>query len=257
MNHERALLLIHGYLDGELDLVRALEMEEHLESCTVCAQAYRNHLALRSALSENSLYRRAPAGLERRLRTSLHRAQPARPWLSAFALRWLALGAAILVLAVAALVVLRTAPGPAPDNRLADQVLSSHVRSLMVAHLTDVTSSDQHTVKPWFDGKLDFSPEVNNFAGQGFPLTGGRLDYVDDRAVAALVYQRRLHVINVFIWPSTGGDGATQILTRQGYHLIQWNQAGMTYWVASDLNTDELQQFVQLIRHPNTATPAP
>ncbi len=253
MNHERAQLLMHGYLDAELDLVNSLELEEHLRGCDVCSREYRNHLALRSALAENDLYVQAPAGLKRRVQSSIrHNSRSGlRPWPTAQ--RWLVPAAALVILAVVALVLLRSAAGTTPDNPLADQVFSGHLRSLMVAHLTDVTSTDQHTVKPWFDGKLDFSPVVNNFSDQGFPLIGGRLDYIGGRAVAALVYQRRLHLINLFVWPSSGADSPTQIVTRQGYQLIQWNQAGMTDWAVSDLSLDELQQFVELVRHP----PAP
>jgi len=116
-------------------------------------------------------------------------------------------------------------------------------------HLTDVASSDQHTVKPWFKGQLDFSPPVRDLSGEDFALVGGRLDYVGDRPVAALVYQRRKHVINLFIWP-TNSDSATSTAaqTWQGYNLIHWAEDGLNYWAVSDLNAKELQEFVQLIR---------
>jgi anti-sigma factor RsiW len=137
---------------------------------------------------------------------------------------------------------------PVADAPLADQLLSSHVRSQMLgSHRVDVESSDQHTVKPWFEGKLDFSPSVHDLADKGYPLVGGRLDYVDHRPVAVLVYQRRKHLINLFIWPSAAGHEEPQYLARQGYHFIHWIQSNTSYWAVSDLNTDELNEFVMLI----------
>ena len=151
------------------------------------------------------------------------------PW------NWLGLAAA---LAVAVLIVWNLAPGlrrPGAEQFLATQLVASHVRSLMVDHLTDVASSDQHTVKPWFDGKLDFAPSVVNPASDGFPLVGGRLDYLNNRPVAALVYQRRKHFINVFIWPVETGDArATKAIRRQGYQLLHWVDRDLNYWAVSD-----------------------
>jgi anti-sigma factor RsiW len=154
--------------------------------------------------------------------------------------------------AAAAVIVLALVPllrGPSTQEILAQQVLSSHIRSLMPQHLTDVSSSDQHTVKPWFNGRLDFSPPVADFAKEGFPLVGGRLDYVDNRPVAALVYGRRKHFINVFVWPSASKiDAGTKDMTLQGYNLVQWTKSGMTYWVVSDLSKSELDEFVRQVR---------
>jgi anti-sigma factor RsiW len=163
--------------------------------------------------------------------------------------RWIAIAAAVLLAASAAwnIALLRSRTSSA--DLIAQDVLSSHVRSLMGTHLLDVPSSDQHTVKPWFGGKLDFSPDVRDFAAQGFPLIGGRIDYVGGRPAAVLVYQRRKHIINVFTWPSTATDGRPE-LDRNGYHVVHWNISGMSWWAVSDLNLDELRQFENLFRPP-------
>jgi anti-sigma factor RsiW len=132
---------------------------------------------------------------------------------------------------------------------MAEEVVSSHVRSLMASHLVDVSSSDRHVVKPWFAGKLDFSPSVVDLIDHGFPLIGGRLDYLDKRPVAAVVYQRREHVINLFIRPAAhDADAVRTPVTTQGYHLLSWTRAGMTYVAVSDLNTNELLEFVRLVQ---------
>src|SRR6185503_12846278 len=133
------------------------------------------------------------------------------------------------------------------DDLLAQEVVSSHIRSMMLNHLVDVPSSDQHTVKPWFNGKLDFAPDVKDLVDQGFPLVGGRLDYVDNRAVAALVYQRRKHSINLFIWPSSDAAKSTQQFSVNGYNIIHWTNSGSTYWAVSDVNSTDLSEFAKLL----------
>ncbi len=256
MNHERAELLLQGYVDGELDLLNTLELEQHLQNCETCSRDYQNSVALHSALRAPALYHRTPAKLGKSIRAAIRASNKSTP--SPRRLAWLGAGlGAAAILALAVLIWFGLRPTLAPDNSLADQVLSGHVRSMMGTHLTDVASSNQHTVKPWFDGKLDFSPEVQDLAAQGFPLVGGRLDYLDNRLVAALVYKRQLHIINLFIWPSSSTESSMQTLTRQGYNIFQWTQSGMTYWAISDLNQDELRQFVQLIQHPPASTPEP
>ena len=251
--------LIQGYLDGELDLVSALGFEAHLKECGTCAQAYENHKALSRNLKNGPFYYRPSADLQQRIRTALVESDPAAnrrtaspskaAWQRLPRLSWafLSVAACLGVVALISLLFVRWPPRPTPDQLVAQEILSSHVRSLMAGHLTDVPSSDQHTVKPWFDGKLDFAPPVEDLSGQGFPLVGGRLDYLNERPVAALVYQRRKHVINLFIWPSAERLGEKAVM-RQGYNLIHWTRSGMTYWAASDLNDRELGEFVQLIQ---------
>ncbi|MBO0798423.1 MAG: anti-sigma factor, partial [Blastocatellia bacterium] len=225
--------LLHGYLDGELDLAGSLEMEWHLRGCQACMQSYRNYQALHSEIGSGSFYFKSPANLQKRIRAVVAKEGKAdkmlpRFWLSSRS-RWLKPIAALAILALLAvsfmpMLKIRSV-SDFPHSQLAHDVLASHVRSLMADHLTDVSSSDQHTVKPWFNGRLDFSPPVKDLAEQGFPLVGGRLDYLSDRPVAALVYQRRQHYINLFVWPATSnsGDGSGDGLeegtaTRQGYH---------------------------------------
>ncbi|HEX8888029.1 MAG TPA: anti-sigma factor [Pyrinomonadaceae bacterium] len=246
MNCQEAQHLMHGYMDGELDLLSNLHIEEHIGSCHPCALAYQNQQALKDAMSDGSLYFNAPANLQRRVRSLVREADKKRRGQSAWSWRWLAAGASLALFAIIIGVLVLGQSGANNDELLAQEVISSHVRSLMANHLTDVPSSDQHTVKPWFDGKLDYSPTVTDLGAQGFSLVGGRLDYLGNRAVAALVYQRRQHYINLFIWPAMGdASGQNKMAVRQGYNLIHWNRAGMTYWAVSDLNISELQEFAQ------------
>ncbi len=250
MNCDRVQLLLNGYIDGELDLVSSLDIEEHMQSCAACSSRYRQLMSLHTAASNKSLYRSAPPSLEKRIRASLRKASPASPaW---FTFPWVLFTTtalmAVLVLSVAGFLG-RSLFTSQSETSLAQQVQTAHVRSLMANHLMDVTSTDQHTVKPWFDGKLDFSPPVTDLAGQGFPLIGGRLDYLDGRPVAALIYQRNKHYINLFIWPSTDNQTGLQNSTYNGYHLFHWNQSGMTFWAVSDVESAALETFVQLFQN--------
>ena len=244
--------LIHAYVDGELDLARSLEAEQHMEQCEVCAIAYRNQTALRSAFKNSSLYYFAPAALEKRIRASLRREAKSEVGRRAFGWSWLPVGVALGLVLLFALVIWQAVPGlrPSGDEFLAQEVVSNHVRSLQLeSHRTDVISSDQHTVKPWFDGKLDFAPPVKDFSSQGFPLIGGRLEYLNNRAVAALIYQRQKHYINLYIWPAEKSGATSEVATkRQGYNLLHWTSSGMTYWAVSDLNGVELHEFARLVQ---------
>jgi anti-sigma factor RsiW len=208
--------------------------------------------SLSGALSAPSLYYKAPAGLRERLEAG-NQPQPAetRPSVPRNARMRLIFRTAVLsALAAGAAVVLFMVfrDRQLADDRLTAQVVASHIRSLQADHLMDVASTDQHTVKPWFQGKLDFSPQVPDFASKGFALAGGRLDYLADREVAALVYKCRAHVINVFIWPAAGDDTAVRAFSRQGYHIRHWQRGGTNYWAISDVNDRDLDEFARLFQ---------
>jgi anti-sigma factor RsiW len=255
MDCKNAQTLIAGYLDRELDPVRTLEIEDHLHGCAVCSQSYKDHQVLNEGLRTGSVYFKAPADLEKRIQRAVRQAAKAES-----APRWLSWSWAKMAapLAAAMLVLLTLVPffrGSSTEDILTREVVSSHVRSLMANHLADVTSSDQHTVKPWFNGKVDFSPPVVDLTSRGFPLVGGRLDYLDNRPVAALVYQRDKHLINVFVWPSDKTEPAKIArVTRQGYNLFHWSRSGMNFWAVSDLEERQLQEFVQLLQNQSPTT---
>jgi anti-sigma factor RsiW len=214
-----------------------------------------NHedVELAALVKAQAAYHEAPQSLRDRIGVALDRVEPAKAaprthgWTGWR--QWLGLGVVFacgMMLSVA-ITFLYGVPGQ--QDRLAAQVIDGHVRSLMVAHLSDVASSDQHTVKPWFNGKLDFSPPVWDLAAEGFPLVGGRLDYIDERSVAALVYRHQLHTINVFIWPARSNPSlASSAASRQGFNVTSWSDDGMQFWAVSDLNSSDLQRFGQLLR---------
>jgi anti-sigma factor RsiW len=242
-------VLLHGHLDGELDAANAFQVEDHLRACATCASEYQRLQELRAALREDRLRYRAPDALRVRVLEALvpASASPVAPTTARWWQRlWQGQHLGIPAAAFAAgLAVALIVPRSSPD--LEQELVSEHVRSLMADHITDVTTSDRHTVKPWFDGRLDFAPPVVDLASEGFALTGGRLDYVAGRAVAALVYKRREHVINLFIWPAeknrVSAEGA-QSSVSNGYNTLRWSGSGMTFWTVSDLNAVELQEFM-------------
>jgi len=209
---------------------------------------------LREALRRSSLGYAAPASLRNKIQASLDTATATRVpekvsiWHGFQIWRWAAAFAVLVVCSVTAWQLLPGLQALSGNQRLAAEVFSSHVRSLEANHLMDVVSTDQHTVKPWFDGKLDFSPPVEDLASDGFPLIGGRLDYLGRREVAALVYQRRKHFINVFVWPDASGSSAAPVMeSRQGYNLMRWSRGGFHFWAASDVSATDLEEFVRLL----------
>lgn len=215
--------LLHPYVDGELDAAHVIEIDEHVAGCAACAQSLDEWNRLGAAL-------RSP---------ELRYQRPVRPQSD---YRWLAVAAAVILVAFLGW---RFIPRGSNDVVVHD-LMASHVRSLMADHLVDVRSSDRHTVKPWFAGKIDFSPDVEDFASQGFPLIGGRLDYIDGRPVAAIVYQRNKHIINVYIWP---GETFARTGSESGFQFEHWTHSGMNYWAVSDVSREDLDELARLIGH--------
>jgi anti-sigma factor RsiW len=254
MTCELTQRFVPGYLDGELDLVRTIEMETHLKSCAACLRELESQQTLQDALRRGSLAYVAPAALRDRIQSSLGAstttkdAERSNTWYALPIWRWAAAFAVLALFSVTAWQLVPGLRGPSNDQRIAAEVFSSHVRSLEANHLMDVTSTDQHTVKPWFDGKLDFSPPVEDLAGDGYPLVGGRLDYLEGREVAALVYQRRKHFINVFVWPDASGVSSARAMeSLRGYNLMRWSRGGFQFWAASDVSAPDLVEFVHLL----------
>ncbi len=240
--------LITGFVDEELDPDMKAEVEEHLAGCRGCSEEYSQILERQATIRSLAPYYNAPDHLRQSVRNALKREAFEKPKAEVRNVPWRMFAIAASVLLACSLgwniSQLRTRT---PENEIiAENLLSSHVRSLMGTHLLDVVSTDQHTVKPWFNGKIDFSPVVKDLAPQGFPLIGGRIEYLSGRAGAALVYQRRKHIINLFTWPSMASEAKESRLSRNGYNEIHWTDISMTYWAVSDLGLAELQQFKQL-----------
>jgi len=241
--------LLELLLDGELAARESVEMREHLAGCSACNGQYRRLEQISRDIRTHVGHYAPPAGLERLVRAALRKAAREERQPSRLLQNWVAVAASVLLfVSIAGNVALLRSRASGRDL-LAQEVLSSHLRSLIGTHLVDIPSSDQHTVKPWFNGKLNFSPDVKDFTRQGFPLIGGRIEYFDDRPVAALIYQRRKHFINLFLWPeSSSSSSGYSEMTRRGYNLLSWTQSGMTFWLVSDVQTSELEQFAQLYR---------
>lgn len=236
-------MLLHALFDGELDAANSLAVETHLRACAGCAAELTRLAAVREAVGQSSMKHRAPLALYDRIvaqidgqsgnaAPSVRKQRSIRPWLAGG------------ISSIAASLLLLVAVPQVTAMNMEDQVIASHVRSLLANHIIDIATSDQHVVKPWFNGRIDFAPPVVDLADHGFPLAGGRLDYLDGRVVPALVYHRRLHSINLFIRPVRGISSPLSITAkRNGYSLVRWTRAGLEYWAVSDIGSDELDLF--------------
>ena len=251
MTCDDARQLLDAHLDRELDVATDREVTRHLSQCERCAREVESIRALKKALGEGGRAR-APEVLRRRIVDALGSSPVVDRARATRAARWLPRSSTIAIpAAIAALLALLLIPRMFRVDQgdfLVRQVVAAHVRSTQVDHLTDVASSDRHTVKPWFEGKIDFSPPVTDFQARTFKLVGGRVDYLDDRPVAALVYQHGPHLINVFVWPSDGSERGPTLLTRSGYNLDHFSHAGMNYWIVSDMGVDEMKKLAALLR---------
>jgi len=257
MTCDEARQLLHAYSDDELDLAMALQIEAHLPNCPKCQKELEAARAAGRAVAQPAVYYPSSSELRDRLKRAIRseikqtETPPAHPgFLSTWWKRPMAFSglAAAILLIVSSLIFFL--PARASRGQI-DELVGSHVRSLEENHLMDVASTDQHTVKPWFAGKLEFSPPVIDLSAEGFPLVGGRLDYLDQKKVAALIYRRNKHLINLFIWP---GDATPEVDVRQGFNLIRFECKGMTCWAVSDLNAGELQQFADLFKTQKAAS---
>jgi anti-sigma factor RsiW len=250
MSCDRTPTTLHGYFDNELDALGAAEFERHLTECPECSAALEGLKTFRLAINRAQLRHKAPAQLGRRVLADTHSSTPTstirRTAAAPSRWKWLTVAAALIFFAFAGWRMASIRDVGDSQKVLAAEAVDAHLRSLQPGHLSDVISTDQHTVKPWFDGKLDFAPPVRNFAEQGFPLEGGRLDVVHGRTVAALVYGRHKHLVSVFIWPTAETDATPRSGSKQGYQWITWRKEGMEYYAVSDTAASDLELLQRL-----------
>jgi anti-sigma factor RsiW len=242
MNCEEAEVLLHALIDGELDAGHAREVETHIAGCPHCAAALSDYREMSKLMASADVRYKAPSELRQRIEAALPQAKVVQMPSRRSVLRGFAMGSAVSAIAATGLVaiVLRNDD----MERIQSEVVSAHLRSLQAGHLIDVVSTDQHTVKPWFNGKLDVAPPVIDLTAEGFTLIGGRLDYVDARAIGAVVYRRRQHVINLFVAQTASTERrSAKIETVQGFNIRHWSDRGLNYWAVSDLAKDELAEF--------------
>jgi anti-sigma factor RsiW len=250
MNHDEAVKLLSPYRDGELDLATCLKLEEHLAGCSSCQQKLSGEQELVGLIqAETPRFKPSPF-LKTRIQAALRgerQSSAAIPWWRHLSPAW-----TFSSLAGAAVVLVLLVMGSFWTHRIPEldqEAVANHVRSLQVNHLMDVASTDQHTVKPWFAGKLDYSPQVVDLGPSGYPLIGGRLDVLNHRNVAAIIYQRRKHYINLFIWPADTESLHGRLYNQNGYHALGWTKSGMNYLAVSELGEKEFREFVQMIQN--------
>ena len=241
MTCDEAKILLHALIDGELDAGHAREVEEHIAGCPACAAELAAYREMSKTIAAADLRYAAPPLLRKRIEAALPKEQmPNRRAV----LRGFAMGSAVSAIAATGLVAIVLRNDDA--QRIEFEIVSAHLRSLQAGHLTDVISTDQHTVKPWFNGKLDVAPPVVDLTSQGFTLIGGRLDYVDARPTGAIVYRRRAHVINLFVAQTASTQRRpARIDAIQGFNIRSWSDRGLNYWAVSDIAADELAEFTE------------
>ncbi|HET8923144.1 MAG TPA: zf-HC2 domain-containing protein [Candidatus Acidoferrum sp.] len=240
--------LLHAYFDGELNAFRTTEFERHLRLCADCGAELVTQDILSGRLQAAQLYESAPTSLRRKIRANIPEVAAATAASKPRIWHWLAAAAALLLVA---LVGWRISPDPGGDNyqaEFAEEIVEAHAHSLQPGHITGIPSNDEQAVKQWFDGKVKFALPIHDFANDGFALQGGRLDIVDGRTVAALVYERRGHLINVFMWPTRELDGSPRTGSRQGYRWVDWRKGKVEFCAVSDADPPDLEHLHQLIK---------
>jgi anti-sigma factor RsiW len=252
MTPETARMLLHAYIDGEIDAASTMELESQIEASPALRQEMERLSALHHVVQTRATRFNAPSRLSKSLRTALPRAQTdsipsgVPSWWRRLAIGATAAAAALLLWSLGS-----TFLGREPHRVVIEEVVSAHIRSLMADHLTDFASAERHSVKPWLSNRLDFAPPVHEFASEGFVLLGARLDYIGGNPAAAIVYRYRQHIINVFVWPAPiRSDGSIELSTHRGYNVMHFESHGMSYGIVSDLNREDLHQLANLLRRP-------
>jgi anti-sigma factor RsiW len=250
MECDRATGLLSPMVDSALGPFTRWRVRRHVAGCTDCADKLEELRAMQSAIRTKLTFQRAPPGLAARIGAALPREvapAPSRPWFRVPAFSFGSTGLAG-ALAGVALTLLLVSGNNSAQREIMQDVIGSHIRSLQADHLTDVLTSDQHTVKPWLSARLDVSPPVKELKDQGFPLVGGREDYVDGHPTAVVVYRRDKHMINLFAWASPGrSNEAFRDESRQGFNIVTWRRGGITYYAVSDVEADQLEEFAKLV----------